>query len=165
MVGRGQDLEAARARAAALGLGPPRLRLTGEFLPRAELDRRIAAADVCLGIFGVTAKAARVVPCKVHDALAAGKPLVTADSPAARALLRDGVDAVLVPPGDPGALAAALERLAGDAALRARLAAGARGTWERRLAPGKVAEGLAEAIERACRRGSPTPSQAPPRTA
>lgn len=59
MVGRGQDLEAARARAAALGLGPPRLRLTGEFLPRAELDRRIAAADVCLGIFGVLRRVRR----------------------------------------------------------------------------------------------------------
>jgi len=164
MVGRGQDLEAARERAAALALGPPRLERVEAFLPRRELDRRIAAADVCLGIFGVTAKAARVVPCKVHDALAAGKPLVTGDSPASRGLLRDGEDALLVPPGDPGALAEALERLRGDAGLRARLAAGARETWARRLAPVKVVEGLVEALERECRRGSPTPP-GPPRTA
>lgn len=151
MVGRGQDLPAARERAAALGLAPAALEWIEEFLPRADLDRRLAAADVSLGIFGTSAKASRVVPCKVHDALAAGRPVVTADSPAARALLRDGVDALLVPPGDPAALAAALERLRDDPALRERLAEGARRIWRERLAPGKVVGGLVEAMERLCR--------------
>ncbi len=164
MVGRGQDLDAARARASELAVGPPALERVEDFLPREELNRRIAAADVCLGIFGVTAKAARVVPCKVHDALAAGKPLVTADSPASRSLLEDGGNALLTAAGDPGALAAALERLRDDALLRERLAAGARETWARRLAPGKVVEGLVEALERECRRGNPPPPPGPPRT-
>jgi glycosyltransferase involved in cell wall biosynthesis len=87
----------------------------------------------------------------VHDALAAGRPVVTADTSAARALLRDGEEALLVPAGDPAALAAALERLRDDPALRARLAAGARRLWSRRLAPGKVVQGLVEALERLCR--------------
>ena len=151
MVGRGQDLPAARKRAASLGAGTGEIEFVEEFLPREALDLRIAAADVCLGVFGTTDKAARVVPCKVHDALAAGKALVTAGTPAARSLLRDGEDALLVPAGDPGALSAALVRLRGDAGLRARLGRGARRTFEERLSPEKVAAVLVEALEGACR--------------
>jgi glycosyltransferase involved in cell wall biosynthesis len=41
--------------------------------------------------------------------------------------VEDGVTGLLVPPGDIGALRAALERLLGDAELRARLGAAGRG--------------------------------------
>jgi len=90
-----------------------------ELLP-AELHR----ASCALGIFGRSDKAARVIPNKAFQALACGTPLVTADTPAARELLRDGESALLVPPGDPQALAAALRRLAGDPALADALSAG-----------------------------------------
>jgi glycosyltransferase involved in cell wall biosynthesis len=90
-----------------------------EALP-AELHRSSCA----LGIFGTSGKAARVIPNKAFQALACGTPLVTADTPAARELLRDGENALLVPPGDPGALAAAVRRLAGDSALAESLSAG-----------------------------------------
>ena len=49
-----------------------------------------------------------MIPNKAFQALACGTPLVTADTPAARELLRDGESALLVPPGDPEALAAAV---------------------------------------------------------
>ena len=52
-----------------------------------ELRSRMLAADVCLGVFGGSAKAARVVPNKVYDALACGRPLVTLDAAAGRAAL------------------------------------------------------------------------------
>ena len=58
-----------------------------------------------------------MIPNKAFQALACGTPLVTGDTPAARELLRDGESALLVPPGDPEALAAAVRRLAGDAEL------------------------------------------------
>jgi glycosyltransferase involved in cell wall biosynthesis len=58
--------------------------------------------------------------------------VVTADTPAARELLTDGADAVLVPPGDPAALAAAVRRIAADARLAARLADAGRVTFEDR---------------------------------
>ena len=64
-----------------------------------------------LGIFGASEKAQRVIPNKVFQALACGTPVVTADTPAARELLRDGESALLVPPGDPAALIDAIRRV------------------------------------------------------
>ena len=63
-----------------------------------------AGADLCLGVFGATPKAARVVPHKVYTALAAGRPVLTADTPAVRELLRPGEEVWTMPPGDPDAL-------------------------------------------------------------
>ena len=62
----------------------------------------------------------------VLEALAAGLPVVASDIPVFAEYLRDGESALLVPPDDPAALAAALGRLAADPALRRRLAAGGR---------------------------------------
>ncbi len=97
-----------------------------------QLPEELHKAGCALGIFGVTPKAQRVIPNKVFQALACGTPLVTADTPAARELLTDGEDALLIPAGDPGALATELRRLASDGALRDRLAVGGRETYERR---------------------------------
>jgi glycosyltransferase involved in cell wall biosynthesis len=73
----------------------------------------IHRADVCLGIFGATAKAALVIPNKVFQILAARRPLITRDSPAIRELLGEGqVGVTLVPPADAEALADAIRRVA-----------------------------------------------------
>jgi glycosyltransferase involved in cell wall biosynthesis len=81
-------------------------------------------AGCALGVFGTSAKTGRVIPNKAFQALACGTPLVTADTPAARELLRDGESALLVPPGDPQALAGAVRRLAADAELARTIGAG-----------------------------------------
>ena len=67
-------------------------------------------------------------PLKLHEYMAAGLPSIAPDQPNLREVLTDGVDALLVPPGDGEALRAALTLLAADPALRARLGAGARAT-------------------------------------
>jgi glycosyltransferase involved in cell wall biosynthesis len=85
------------------------------------LPTELHAAGCALGIFGTSAKAGRVIPNKAYQALACGTPLVTADTPGARELLADGVSALLVPPGDPDALAAAVRRLAAEPALAERI--------------------------------------------
>ena len=98
-----------------------------EHVPWVEYERlpaELHRASCALGIFGTSEKAARVIPNKAFQALACGTPLVTADTPAARELLRDGESALLVRPGDPQALAAALRRLAGDPVLADALSAG-----------------------------------------
>lgn len=96
------------------------------WVPYEELGTELANAAICLGVFGTSAKASRVVPNKVFQAMAVGRPIVTADTPGVREVLSDGEDALLVPPGDPAALAAALVRLGDDAELRARLGENAR---------------------------------------
>ncbi len=57
------------------------------------------------------------------EALAAGLPVVATSIDVLQAFLRDGRNALLVPPGDAAALAAALARVAGDPGLAERLRA------------------------------------------
>ena len=61
-------------------------------------------------------------PLKLFEYMAAARPIVASDLPAIREVLRDGENALLVPPEDPQALAAALRRLREDQALARRLA-------------------------------------------
>jgi glycosyltransferase involved in cell wall biosynthesis len=75
------------------------------------LPDELRGAACALGIFGTSPKAARVIPNKVFQALACGTPVVTADTSAARELLRDGESALLVPPGDPQALVDAIRNV------------------------------------------------------
>ena len=87
------------------------------------------SAGCALGIFSGSAKAARVIPNKAFQALATQTPLITADTPAARELLEDGRDALLVPPADPEALALAVRRLASHPVLGADIAARGHATY------------------------------------
>lgn len=74
-----------------------------------QLRQHLAASDICLGIFGESDKAASVIPNKVFQIVAAGRPLITRDSDAIRELLRHAPPCTyLVPPGDPTALANAI---------------------------------------------------------
>jgi glycosyltransferase involved in cell wall biosynthesis len=112
MIGRGQE-EAATKEAAAANKSVRWL----DWVPAAELPALVAAHDVCLGIFGTGDKALRVVPNKVFQGAAAGCAVITSDTPPQRRVLgtvSQESGAVLVPPGDPAALADALLRLAGD---------------------------------------------------
>lgn len=88
------------------------------------------SAGCALGIFGGSDKAARVIPNKAFQALATATPLITADTPAARELLEHERDALLVPPGNPAALAAAVRRLAVDGDLRNQIGSAGRSTYE-----------------------------------
>lgn len=94
------------------------------------LAGELQRAGCALGVFGDSPKTARVIPNKAFQALACGRPLVTADTPAARELLTDGSDALLVPAGDPAALAAAVRSLAGDPKLAEGLGRAGRATYE-----------------------------------
>ena len=119
-----------------------------DWVEYARLPAELGAAGCALGIFGTTAKAARVIPNKAFQALACGTPLVTAETPAARELLTDGESALLVPPGDPAALAAAIRRLTGDGALAERIGRGGRATYERKASERVLGERWLALLER-----------------
>ena len=79
------------------------------WIPYEELNTWINRADICLGIFGATEKARMVIPNKVFQIVAAGKPLVTMDSPAIRELIDPDMSGVrLVPENNPEALSRAV---------------------------------------------------------
>jgi glycosyltransferase involved in cell wall biosynthesis len=78
-----------------------------------------------------------VLPLKTFLYLAAGRPILAPDAPDTAEILKDGVNALLVPPDRPEAAAAALDRLLADPALAARLgeqgaAAAAALSWDAR---------------------------------
>ena len=104
-----------------------------DHVPWVEYDRlpaELHRAGCALGIFGTSNKAMRVIPNKAFQALACGTPLVTADTPAARELLVHDESALLVPAGEPEALAAALRTLRADPELAQRLGRGGRAAYE-----------------------------------
>jgi glycosyltransferase involved in cell wall biosynthesis len=94
-----------------------------------QLPAELHRAGCALGIFAASPKAQRVIPNKVFQALACGTPVITADTPAARELLVDDENALLVPPGDARALAAAIRRLAQDPALARRIGDGGQAAY------------------------------------
>ncbi len=66
------------------------------------------------------------LPRALLEAAACARPIIATDVPGCREIAREGINALLVPPRDAGALVAAIARLAGDAALRARFGAAGR---------------------------------------
>jgi glycosyltransferase involved in cell wall biosynthesis len=89
------------------------------------------------------------------EAMALGTPLVISSGAGASYLCADGENGLIVPPGDPVALANAFEKLR-DESLRRRLAQAARRTVEREFDPERVVgmrlEGYREAISRGSER-------------
>jgi glycosyltransferase involved in cell wall biosynthesis len=141
MIGGGQD-EAAAKEAAAANQSVRWL----DWVPAAELPALVAAHDVCLGIFGTGDKALRVVPNKVFQGAAAGCAVITSDTAPQRRVLGDA--AVLVPPGDPAALADALLRLADDREALLKLRHAARQLAAERFTPKQVVEPLTDRLLR-----------------
>jgi glycosyltransferase involved in cell wall biosynthesis/ribosomal protein S18 acetylase RimI-like enzyme len=133
-----------------LAVGTPDLD-KADAITEAELER--AGADVCfagwrddvrdllaaMDVF-VLASWREGMPRSAIEAAAMGRPLVLTDIRGCREVARHGREALLVPPRDPEALAAAVLRLAGDPALRRRLAAAARTRALERFSEAAVAQ-------------------------
>jgi len=129
----------------------PHVALDRAWIPETELvERHIAPVDVCLGIFAAAPKAMDVVPAKVYLALACGRAVLTADTPAVREeiLGRASGDEplALCAADDPDALVEALRRLRDDPERRARIAAAGRRLYEAHFRPEQVVEPPVAAI-------------------
>ncbi len=118
-------------RAAAAGFGD-RVRFLGEVRGDDKRDLLAAADLLVLPSRPLPDGRSEGAPTVLAEALVAGLPIVATRTGGAAELVRDGATGLLVEPTVP-ALAAALARLAGDAALRARLAEAARSDGERHL--------------------------------
>jgi glycosyltransferase involved in cell wall biosynthesis len=120
LIGSGQTLPRIRKCAAEYGL--ENIRFVG-WMDQMELARKIAVeADLCLGIFGRTEKAGRVVPHKIFQSIALGKPVVTARTPAVEEFFSHGENIFLCRRDDPRSLAEAVLRLKSDSGLREGIA-------------------------------------------
>ena len=145
LIGDGQTYEAMRALAERIGVnnivwGP-------RWLEPEELRTHIAQAAVCLGIFGTSNKAQRVIPTKAYVALAMGKPLVTADSPAAREVFTPGKDAMLCAAGDSREIARAILALKRDEKLRKSVGEGGYQLFEERFTTQAIGARARESLE------------------
>ena len=135
----------AETEAKAAGLG------NVHFLDKVQYEKVpevISAHDVVLGVFGTTAKAARVIGNKVYECMACRRPTINefctgyppeaADCPAIK----------FIPPGDPAALVAAVEAYRADWARRDDYFAAARDFFERHLSMDVVKRQLAAILDR-----------------
>lgn len=92
------------------------------YLPNDQLRMALAGNDVLLypSLYQFEGH-----PGAILEAFMAGVPVVATDLPGPREIVEHGVNGLIVPAEDPGALAAAMQQLVADPALRERLAAGA----------------------------------------
>ena len=156
VIGRGPERAAAEARARDLGVA---IEWRDE-VPLAALPAELARSAVVLGVFGAGRKAAMVVPNKVYQAAAAGRPLVTRDGPALREVLTPGEHCVACPPNDPDALAAAIAGLLADPPAAQRMGAAARARLARDFSPARLAQALGATLEATLGIHATVPSQA-----
>jgi glycosyltransferase involved in cell wall biosynthesis len=127
------------------GLGD-RTEMPGTVAQARVADELAHASVVCVPFLKGAMTERHTSPIKLFEALAAGRPIVATDLPSTREILSHEQNALLVPPGDPSALAAAIQRLLDDRSLATRLARAAfdsapRYSWDAR------AKALLEAIE------------------
>ena len=141
IAGDGPAREEVRQRVRSLGLEEAVI-LTG-YLQAEDLARAYAEADV----FVLPTYLTEGFPTAIQEAMQAGLPIITTAIRGAAHHLREGEQALFVPPRDPQALAERMERLRADASLRRRMGKASRKKIEE-FAPGIVAREYLEAIHR-----------------
>jgi glycosyltransferase involved in cell wall biosynthesis len=139
LVGDGPERERLRAEAASRRLTriqflPP--------VPRSEMPAVLASADIALVPLGFELPGA--VPSKLYEAMATGRPVILVAGGEAAAIVRACDAGLVVDPGDVVGLAAALDRLEGDAELRARLGRNGREAARRRFDRAAIGAGFAD---------------------
>jgi glycogen synthase len=136
---------AAHLRACARELRVPEqaLEIRGA-VPRRALPPLLRQASVC-----VVPSRWENLPYACLEAMACGRAVVASRTGGLAEAIADGVDGLLVEPGDPAALAEAVSRLLDDPPLAERLGGAARAAVQRHFAAAAVAEQTARLYESA----------------
>jgi glycosyltransferase involved in cell wall biosynthesis len=109
-------------------------------VPHEEVPRWLRTFDACLQLGNP--EGFHYSPMKLYEYLACARPIIAADVGQVGQVLTNNEDALLVQPGDAGAAAAAIERLANQPRLRAALSTAARETAVQRASWDVRAEAL-----------------------
>ncbi len=124
LVGDGATRQAMEQHAVDLGIGHA-VRFTG-LVPHAEVPRLVAAADVAVAPYPPMQHDLWLSPMKLFEYMASGTAVIASGVGQLAQVIQDDSNGLLVPPGDISAMATALQRLIGDAALRSQLGQQAR---------------------------------------
>src|SRR5215212_9595949 len=120
LVGDGPERPALERQAERIGVGD-RLHFVG-FLAHERLPAMFSHADLL-----VLPSLYEELGTVLLEAMQAGLPIVASKTGGVPDVIEDGVNGLLVPPADPGALARAIDRLLADSGLARRLSEGAQG--------------------------------------
>ena len=160
LIGGGECGDSLRALAHESGIGS-RVRFTGRLdmdaAGQALLESAYASTDVfCLP----STERAESFGIVLLEAMRAGLPVVASDIPGSGVgfVVRDGETGLLVPPGDTDALAAAIRRMADDAALRKNFGAAGGERFQREFTLDRVTPQVSDVYRHALNRGMPRPA-------
>jgi glycosyltransferase involved in cell wall biosynthesis len=145
IVGEGARRQALEARARELQLTS--VQFVGE-RPRDEVPRWIAESHACAVLLRRTDVFLTVVPSKMLEIMAVGRPILLGVDGEARALLDRAGAGVYVPPEDASAMARAIRRLQADAEGREKMGAGGRAFVQREFRREALASRYLELLER-----------------
>lgn len=141
VTGSGQ-VDTWRRYARSLGLGSDRVTFLG-VIPRAELLARLQRASLV-----VVPSFMESCPYSLIEAMALGRPIVASAVPGILDMVEDDVTASLVPPGDPRALAGAMDRLLADESLATRLGVAAAKAAKERFSLSRMCNETQQYFER-----------------
>lgn len=117
-------------------------------VPYVKVPEVICAHDVVLGVFGTTAKAARVIGNKVYECMACARPTINEFCTGYPPGARDCKAIKFIPAGDPDALVRAVEEYRADWSNRDAYFAAARAWYEQELSMSVVKRQLADILAR-----------------
>ncbi|PAD71866.1 hypothetical protein CHH67_23810 [Paenibacillus campinasensis] len=143
LIGKGQEYDEIMAKSNKMELE------NVTFLPmlsQSELREQINKSDLCLGIFGETNKAKRVIPNKVYQYLACSKPIITGESQAVRRLLQHEENVYFCEMANAEALSRAILALKEDVHLRGEIARNGHELFLNHFTPNHIGGKFSEVI-------------------
>ena len=145
LIGKGQTYHAAIKRVAELKL--KNAHFVPGYFSKDELTEMQTRSTIMLGVFADAPKTRYVVPTKIYEALALGRPMITAESKAVREFFTPGEHLLTVPSADPTALADTILDLANSPQKRETLRVSGRSRIEKEFLPEHIGAHLKAILE------------------